>query len=269
MITLSEQQIHDGAKALYEAEKKHIQITALTESYTTMNMDDAYAIQSAWVKMKQNDGDGLLGYKIGLTSKVMQRNMKIDEPDYGVLLDSMNFANGSDIKAANFTDPKVEVELAFVLKDRLQGENFTIEEVLAATDYVVPAIELIAARSYRVNPESGYTRNVFDTIADNAANGGIICGTETFSPNDIDLRWCGAILKKNAEVEETGLAAGVLDHPANGISWISKRFSPHGIALEPGQVLLSGSFTAPVPVTAGDVIEADYGPLGMVKINFV
>ncbi len=269
MITLNEQQIKDAAEALYHAENNHTQLAALTESYPDMTMDASYAVQSAWVRLKQADGDGLLGYKIGLTSKVMQRAMKIDVPDYGVLLQSMEFANGADIEAAKFTDPRVEVELAFVLKDRLQGENVTIEEVLAATDHVVPAIELISARSYRVHPNSGYVRKVLDTIADNAANGGIICGSQTFSPNELDLRWCSAILTKNGEVEETGLAAGVLNHPANGICWIAKRFSPHGIALEPGQVLLSGSFTAPVPVISGDVIEADYGPLGVVSINFV
>ena len=269
MITFSEQQIKDAAQDLYNAEKAHIQIAPLTESYPNMTMDDAYEVQSAWVKMKQKDGDRLLGYKIGLTSKVMQRAMKIDVPDYGVLLESMDFTNGSEIKASDFSDPRVEVELAFVLKNRLQGDNVTIKEVLAATDYVVPAIELIAARSYRVNPQSGYIRKVFDTIADNAANGGIICGSQTFDPNDLDLRWCGAILTKNNDVEETGLAAGVLDHPANGICWIAKRFNHHGIALEPSQILLSGSFTAPVAVAAGDAIRADYGPLGVVHINFV
>lgn len=269
MITLNQQQISEAAKRLYDAENGRIQIAALTEQYPNLSMDDAYAVQTAWVKLKRQDGDGLLGYKIGLTSKVMQRTMKIDVPDYGVLLESMDFANGTAIEAARFTDLRVEAELAFVLKDRLQGENVTIEEVLAATDYVVPALELISARSYRVHPKTGYVRKVFDTIADNAANSGIVCGSQTFKPDEIDLRWSGAILSKNGEVEETGLAAGVLGHPANGICWIAKRFSPHGISLEPGQILLSGSFTAPIPVFAGDAIEADYGSLGMIKTSFI
>lgn len=268
-MTLSTQQIDQAAADLYEAEKQKIQIAALTETYPEMTMDDAYAVQSAWVNKKQEDGDALIGYKIGLTSRVMQRVMNIDVPDYGVLLESMRFEDGADIQASRFTDPRIEVELAFVLRHRLQGEHLQIEDVLEATDYIVPALELISARSYRVHPQTGYIRKVFDTIADNAANAGIICSQEQFKAGDLDLRWCGAILSKNQVIEETGLAAGVLNHPANGICWIARRFAAHGIALEPGQILLSGSFTAPVAVTAGDMIEADYGPLGSISCQFV
>jgi 2-oxo-hept-3-ene-1,7-dioate hydratase len=137
-----------------------------------------------------------------------------------------------------------------------------------ATDYVVPAFELIAARSHRVNPSTGYVRKVFDTISDNAANAGIIVGDTKISPKDHDLRWCGAIVKQNGVVEQTGLAAAVLDHPANGICWIAKRFAQHNIALEPGQILLSGSFTAPMKVKAGDHISADYGEFGELNVKF-
>lgn len=268
-MTLHEQQIETAARALQDAEQRSVQIAALSESHPDMTMDDAYAVQSAWVALKQATGDGLIGYKIGLTSRVMQRAMKIDVPDYGVLLESMRFANGADIVTADFTDPRIEVELAFVLKRRLFGEDLGIDEVLDATECVIPALELISARSYRVHPDTGYVRKVVDTIADNAANAGIILSEQRFDPSGLDLRWCGAILMKNALVEETGLAAGVLDHPANGICWIAKRFAPHGIALEPGQILLSGSFTAPVPVAAGDTLRADYGPLGEIHCRFV
>ena len=234
-----------------------------------MDMEDAYAIQSSWVDQKISDGRKVIGYKIGLTSRAMQRVMKIETPDYGVLLDDMLFEDGADIVAAEFTDPQVEVELAFVLKERLFGDNVTREEVIAATDFVVPAFELIAARSFRIHPETGYTRTVCDTISDNAANAGIIMGGKKVSATDIDLRWCGAIVKQNGVVEQTGLAAAVLDHPANGICWIAKRFAKHDIALEPGQILLSGSFTAPVKVKAGDRITAEYGPLGDISVNFI
>jgi 2-oxo-hept-3-ene-1,7-dioate hydratase len=140
---------------------------------------------------------------------------------------------------------------------------------MAATDYVVPALELISARSFRVDPESGYIRKVFDTIADNAANAGIILGDQQIDPADIDLRWSGALIYLNGVIEETGLAAGVMDHPAHGIRWVCKRFAPWGIGLEPGQVILSGSFTRPVIVTAGDKIHADYGPHGVINLEFV
>lgn len=269
MITLTDQQIQQAATQLQDAEQQRVQIDALTLTYPDMNMDDAYAIQSAWMQIKQDAGDSTIGYKIGLTSRVMQRAMKITTPDYGVLLKSMVFEDGSEIAVDQFTDPRIEVELAFVLKERLFGDNITLVDVLNATDYVIPALELIAARSHRVNPETGYVRNVMDTIADNAANAGIIWGGRPIRPDEVDLRWCGSILYKNGVIEETGLAAAVLNHPANGICWIAKRFAPHGVALEPGQILLAGSFTAPIPVVAGDTIHADYGSLGNITCQFV
>lgn len=265
---LTEAQVQQAADDLYEAEKSKTQIDPVTLTHPEMSMDDAYAIQSHWVQRKIDDGRHVVGYKIGLTSRAMQRVMKIETPDYGVLLDDMVFADGCDINTAAFTDPQIEVELAFVLKERLFGEDITVEQVMKATDYVIPAFELIAARSFRVHPEIAYTRKVFDTISDNAANAGIIMGGKKVRPGEVDLRWCGAIVKQNGVIEQTGLAAAVLDHPANGICWIAKRFAKHGIALEPGQVLLSGSFTAPLKVKAGDVLLADYGPLGEISVNF-
>lgn len=265
---LSQEQISSAANSLYSAERDRVQIEPITLSHPDMDMDDAYAIQSAWVERKIQDGRKVIGYKIGLTSKAMQRVMKITTPDYGVLLDDMVFENDSEITTADFLDPQIEVELAFVLKKKLFGDDISVEQVIDATDYVVPAFELIAARSYRVHPETGYTRTVMDTISDNAANAGIIMGGNKVSPADVDLRWCGAIVKKNGEVEQTGLAAAVLDHPAQGICWIAKRFAPHGIALEPGQVLLSGSFTAPVKVAKGDILTAEYGNLGDISVRF-
>ncbi len=268
-MPLSKDDIHAAAQALYDAERQRVQIRPLSMALQGMNMDDAYAIQKAWVDRKLADGQNVSGYKIGLTSRAMQMAMSIDTPDFGVLLDSMHFPNRQEIRAADFTDPRVEVELAFVLKDKLYGETVSLDEVLAATDYVVPALELIAARSFRVDPETGYTRNVFDTIADNAANAGYILGEQAFKPDEVDLRWVGAMLSLNGEVEETGLAGGVMGHPAHGIRWVCKRFAPHGIGLEPGQIVLAGSFTRPVIVCAGDTVFADYGPLGTIEVPFV
>lgn len=266
---LSIDDVTAAANALYDAEKARQQIAPLTLAHPDMDMDDAYAIQKAWVERKIADGRRVTGYKIGLTSRAMQKAMKIDTPDFGILLDDMFFANGADIPAGDFTDPRIEVELAFVLKEALAGPDVSVEQVMAATDYVVPALELIAARSFRVDPETGYTRTVFDTIADNAANAGYILGDEHIDPATIDLPWAGAMLYLNGGIEETGLAGGVMGHPAHGIRWVCKRFAPHGIGLEPGQVILAGSFTRPVVVTPGDHIRADYGPLGTIEVNFV
>ena len=266
---LNEAQITKAAQDIHAAETQRRQMRALTQEHPGMSIDDAYAVQARWMEIKQAEGRELRGYKIGLTSRAMQMTMQIDEPDYGTLLDDMFFANGAEIEAAAFTDPRIEVELAFVLKDRLAGEDVTVTDVMAATDYVVPALELIAARTCRVDPDNGYVRRIQDTIADNAASAGVIMAEESFSPDRVDLRWCGALLYRNGIVEETGLAAGVLDHPANGIVWIARRFAPHGIALEPGQVLLSGSFTRPVLVRPGDEFRADYGHLGTIDCRFV
>uniref|UniRef100_UPI0025D7E74C 2-oxo-hept-4-ene-1,7-dioate hydratase n=1 Tax=Neptunomonas sp. TaxID=1971898 RepID=UPI0025D7E74C len=210
---LTPQQIQNAADRLYDAEKQRQQIPALTLEYPDMTMDDSYKIQKAWVDRKIIEGASIKGYKIGLTSRAMQMAVNIDQPDYGVLLDEMFFEDGAQIKAADFLDPRIEVELAFVLKDRLEGDNVTIFDVLNATDYVVPAIELIAARCYRTDPDTGYTRKVLDTISDNAANAGIILGGRPVKPMDIDLRWAGALLYLNGQIEETGIAAGVLGHP--------------------------------------------------------
>ena len=268
-MPISSDDILTAAKQLYDAERERVQIRPLTISTPEMDLEDAYAIQKAWVDRKIEDGRKVTGYKIGLTSRAMQMAMNIDTPDFGVLLDDMEFPCGGEIRAADFTDPRIEVELAFVLKAPLFGEEVTVDEVMAATDYVVPALELIAARSYRVDPETGYTRNVFDTIADNAANAGYILGENRISPDEIDLRWVGAMLYLNGEIEETGLAGGVMGHPAHGIRWVCKRFAPHRIGLEPGQVILAGSFTRPVIVNAGDTVTADYGPLGTIEVLFV
>lgn len=265
---LSKKDIAACAEQLYEAERSRVQITPLTLRHPDMNMADAYAIQEAWVDRKLADGRELTGYKIGLTSRAMQNAMNIDTPDFGVLLDDMAFRSGDNIKAGDFTDPRIEVEFAFVLIEPLSGENVTVDDVMRATDYVVPALELIAARSYRVDPETGYTRKVFDTIADNASGAGYILGEQKIDPGEIDLCWAGAMLYLNDEVEETGLAGGIMGHPAHGIRWVCKRFAAHGIGLEPGQIILAGSFTRPVVVTPGDRILADYGPLGKIEVMF-
>ncbi|WP_375753629.1 2-oxo-hept-4-ene-1,7-dioate hydratase [Vibrio sp. HN007] len=266
---LSPEQIEQAAEQLYIAEKERCQIPALTLRYPEMDMDDAYAIQKKWVERKIAEGAEVKGYKIGLTSRAMQMASNIDQPDYGVLLDDMFYEDGAHIVADDFLDPRIEVELAFILNKPLQGEDITIFDVLNATDYVVPALELIAARCHRTDPETGYTRKVYDTISDNAANGGIVMGGRPIKPTEQDLRWAGAMLYLNGQIEETGLAAGVLGHPANGIRWVCKRFAPHGIGLEPGQVILAGSFTRPVAVKAGDTIHADFGPLGGISVKFV
>jgi len=265
---LSKEELSKEAHRLNQAELDRKQVKATTVLYPDMDIDDAYKVQSNWMEMKKAEGRTVVGYKIGLTSRAMQKSMNINEPDYGTLLDNMVFEEGTEIDSSAFLDPKIEVELAFYLKKPLFGDNISIIDVLNATDYVVPALELIAARSFRVDPETGYKRTVLDTISDNAANAGIITGGLPVRPDAIDLRYVPALMYRNAVIEESGVSAAVLNHPAKGIAWLAKKYFPHGISLEPGQVILAGSFTRPVPVRSGDTFSVDFGPLGNISCHF-
>jgi 2-oxo-hept-3-ene-1,7-dioate hydratase len=155
------------------------------------------------------------------------------------------------------------------LKKDLQGPDVTVDQVLAATDYVTPAIEIIDSRIEQFDRHTKVMRKVFDTISDNAANAGIVVGAEKVNPLTTNLPWCGAILTLNGVVEETGLAAGVQGHPAVGIAWLANKLAPWGEHLKAGQIVLAGSFTKPVPAKVGDVFDADYGPLGRLQFKFV
>ncbi len=234
-----------------------------------MTIEDGYAIQSEWVKMEIADGRVIKGRKIGLTSRAMQQASQITEPDYAPLMDDMFFATGSDIPFQRFIAPRVEVELAFVLNAPLQGPGVTIFDVLRATDYVTPALEIIDARIEQFDRDSRAPRKVFDTIADFAANAGIVVGGRPVKADAVDLRWVGALLYKNAVIEETGLAAAVLNHPATGVAWLANKIAPYGESLREGDIILGGSFTRPTSVVRGDVLHADYGALGNISMRFV
>ncbi len=256
------------AARLNEAEKTRVQIRQISLDHPEMTLEDAYAIQREWVRLKQKEGQTIIGHKIGLTSRAMQQSSQIDTPDYGTLLDRMVFAEGGDIPMDRFIVPRVEIELAFILAKRLEGPDVTIFDVLNATDHITPAIEIIDQRCPQVDPETRRMRKVFDTISDNAANAGIILGGRPIRPQDLDLRWIAGLCYKNGVIEETGVAAGVVNHPANGIAWLARMFAPHGVALEPGQVILAGSFIRPVPAASGDTFHVDYGPLGGIGFRF-
>ena len=255
------------AAELEEAERSRRQVGQFSSRHPGMEIADAYAIQRAWMARKLASGRRAIGRKIGLTSRAMQRSVNITEPDYGLLLDDMLFPDGQDVPIERFIEPRVEVELAFILKRRLEGA-VSLFEVLNATDYIVPAIEIIDARILRVDPETGRTRTVLDTISDNAANAGIVLGGRPVKPDAVDLRWVGAIMHRNGVIEETGLAAAVLNNPANGIAWLATRLAPYGEALEAGEIVLSGSFTSPQHARPGDSFHVDYGPLGSISVRF-
>jgi 2-oxo-hept-3-ene-1,7-dioate hydratase len=256
------------ARQLYQARKARTQLRHFSRDYPQMTIEDGYAIQRAWVQLELADGRRIRGRKIGLTSRAMQQASQITEPDYAPLMDDMFFAGGSDVPCATFIAPRVEVELAFVLERELQGPGVTLTDVLRATAYVTPALEIIDARIEQFDRDTKAPRKVFDTIADFAACAGVVLGGRPVRADAVDLRWVGALLYKNAVIEETGLAAAVLDHPATGVAWLANKIAPYSERLNAGDVVLAGSFTRPTPARAGDVLHADFGVLGNIALRF-
>lgn len=258
---LNDAQRQQAAALLIEAERTGVPTTQLDQAFPGIEIADAYAIQQHIIASKLAAGARLRGHKIGLTSKAMQSTVGINEPDYGHLLDTMFFQDGDTIATEKLIVPRVEVELAFVLGKPLRGPDVTLFDVLDATDYVVPALELIDGRSK-------YPRRIVDNIADNAACAGIILGGRPVKPLEVDLRWVAALLLKNGVIEESGVSAAVLGHPAMGIVWLANKLAAHDTRLEAGHIVLAGSFTRTVAVAKGDTIHADYGPLGSISVHF-
>lgn len=265
---LTPEDIEQAAATLDQAEKSRMQTGLLSLKHPGMTMEDAYAIQTAWVRTKRAAGRKVIGWKIGLTSKAMQYALNINIPDSGVLFDDMLFEDGATVAKDRFIQPRIEAEIAFVMKAPLKGPHVTVFDVLNATDYVTPALEILDTRILRVDPETKKTRNVCDTISDNAANAGIVLGGRAVRPDALDMRWMGAIVSRNAEVEETGLGAGVLNQPARGVAWLANRLAQYGDSIEAGQVVLAGSFIRPVEARHGDTIVGDFGPYGSVSLYF-
>jgi len=264
---LTPDQITAAANDLLVAEATRRQIGLLSRRHPQMGLDDAYAIQTAQMALKLGQGRRIIGWKIGLTSKVMQEALGITTPDSGVLFDDMAFVTGGHVPAGRFIQPRIEAEIAFVLKAPLSG-TVTRDQVLAATDFVAPALEILDTRILRRDAATGAARTIVDTVSDNAANAGIVLGRARHAPGAFDLRWVGAIVAKDDEVVATGLGAAVLNDPVMGIVWLAARMGHYGQAMQPGQVILSGSFIAPIECPSGTRIAADYGAFGRVEIGF-
>ena len=269
--------IQQLAAELQRSQQTRTPVEHFSKRHPGMSIEDGYRIGRAWVNLEMAAGKKVIGHKIGLTSRAMQISSQIDEPDYGTLLDDMLYTAKAgevlEIPMKNFIAPRVEVELAFVLKAPLAGPNVTVEDVLAATDHITPAIEIIDARIEQFDRHTKVMRKVYDTISDNAANAGIVVGSGDpafrADPRATNRPWCGAILRQNGAVEETGLAAGVQGDPAIGIAWLANKLAPWGETLQAGEIVLAGSFTRPVAAKAGDLFEADYGPLGCLRFKFI
>jgi 2-oxo-hept-3-ene-1,7-dioate hydratase len=259
---LSEADRKKAADILLAAEKERKQAVQLSTTWPDIAIEDSYAISTEVANRKIAAGARLIGHKVGLTSKAMQRSSQIDEPDYGHLLDNMMIADGAKVPHESYCLPRVEIELAFILGRSLKGPGIGLPEVLRATEYVVPAIEIVDARLRD-------QRKIFDTVADNGAAAGIVIGGRPVGPMDVDLRWVGGIMYRNSEIEETGVAAGVLGHPALGVAWLANKLGAHDVTLEPGHIVLAGSFTRVVFARKGDTLHADFGSLGGIAVQFV
>ncbi|MFT4041523.1 MAG: 2-oxo-hepta-3-ene-1,7-dioic acid hydratase [Gordonia sp. (in: high G+C Gram-positive bacteria)] len=260
---LSTQTINEIADELAAADRDRTTIPLLTVRYPEMTVEDSYAVQNEWRRRAIAAGRRPVGRKIGLTSKVMQAATGITEPDYGAIFDDMVFANGSVIEHGRFSNVRIEVELAFILGAAVDGPNTTLFDILRATEYVVPALEILSSRIEMAG------RTIVDTISDNAAMGGVVYGGNPMRCDDIDLRWVSALLYRNETIEESGVAAAVLNHPAAGVAWLANKLAAHGDRLEAGEIVLAGSFTRPMWVERGDTVLADYGRMGTVSCRFV
>lgn len=259
---LSDEVRHAIADELARAEREKTVIPRITARYPDATIDDSYAIQAIWRDKALAAGRTIAGRKIGLTSKAMQAATGISEPDYGVMFDDTVFQTGAVIEHANFSNVRIEVELAFVLAKPLEGPNCTLFDVLRATEFVTPALEVLNSH---IELEG---RTIVDTISDNAAYGAMVTGGIPMRPDQIDLRWVSALLYRNETIEETGVAAGVLNHPATGVAWLANKFHQHGARLEAGEIILAGSFTRPMWVQPGDTVHCDYGQMGTITCRF-
>jgi 2-oxo-hept-3-ene-1,7-dioate hydratase len=261
-VVLSDDECRRCAEDLLRAERERKAITQPSRTFAGMQIEDAYRIQGFWAESRVARGARMVGHKIGLTSRAMQLASKMTEPDYGRILDDALYNDGSRIAANLFLKPRLEVELAFIMGADLEGPGTRMFDVMRATEFVVPALEII---DYRTE----VPRAITDTIADNAAFGAMVIGGRPIRPMDIDIRWVGATLSKNGVIEESGVSAAVMGHPAAGVAWLVNKLHAVETKLKKGQIVLSGSFTRPVDIAAGDVIHADYGPLGAIGVSFI
>lgn len=259
---LSDDDRRAAASALGEAERTGVPLAPLTDRWPAIEVDDAYAIQLLSVRDRLAAGEVVRGHKIGLTSGPMQRMFGVDEPDYGHLLGNMFVFEDETVPMGQLCSPRVEPEVAFVLGRPLPAPACTVADVLRATDYLLPALEIVDSRI------ADWKIKLPDTIADNASSGRVVLGGNATRPEAVDLRLLGVVLRRNGEIVETGAFAAVLGNPATAVAWLANKVHGFGVTLDAGHVVLAGSCTAAVSVGAGDVVRADFDGLGHVAVGF-
>ncbi|MEX2416573.1 MAG: 2-keto-4-pentenoate hydratase [Paenibacillaceae bacterium] len=237
-------------------------IAPLTEKYPNLSIHEAYQVQLETVSKELGLGKIITGKKIGLTSRAMQQLLGVHEPDYGHLFNDMVVENGGSISMDSVLKPKVEAEIAFILKKDLAGPNVTVLDVLRATEYVLPALEIVDSRI------ANWKIKLPDTIADNASSGLYVLGGRPTRVDQIDLTQIGMVLSKNGELVNTGVGAAVMGHPANCVAWLANKLSSFDIRLKAGEVILSGALSAAVDANRGDSFTARFAHIGQVSVHF-
>ena len=250
------------AADLAQAERSREPIAPLTAAHPDIDVVDAYEIQLINIRQRIAEGARVLGHKVGLSSKVIQQMMGVDEPDYGHLLDEMQLFEDTPVKASRYLWPRVEVEVGFILNADLPGADCTEDDVLAATEALVPSIELIDTRI------TDWKIELCDTIADNASSAGFVLGEARVSPRDIDVKGIDAVLRCNGEVVAEGRTDAVLGNPVTAVAWLARKVESFGVRLRKGDVVLPGSCTRAIDARAGDEFLADFTGLGSVRLSF-
>ncbi len=250
------------AADLAQAERSRQPIAPLTSAHPDIDVVDAYEIQLINIRQRVAEGAHVVGHKVGLSSKAMQQMMGVDEPDYGHLLDEMQVFEDTPVKAATYLYPRVEVEVGFILAADLPGADCTEDDVLAATEALVPSIELIDTRI------TDWKIALCDTIADNASSAGFVLGAARVSPADVDVKAIDATLTRNGEVVAEGRSDAVLGNPVTAVAWLARKVESFGVRLKKGDIVLPGSCTRAFDVHAGDKFVADFAGLGAVRLSF-
>jgi len=262
-LGISEELIDEIAGRLLDAEDRRSPIGAITVQYPGITIDDAYKIQLRLIEKRKKRGEVVIGKKVGLTSKAMQQLAGIDEPDYGHLTDRMVVLEGLPIRVSELIQPMVEAEIAFVLKEDLKGPGVLVSDVIRATEYIMPALEIIDGRTKRDG------RRIDDSVADNAGTGRVVFSGKMSSIGDVDLRYVGLVFEKNGDIVSTAAGAAVLGHPAQAVAWLANKLSKYGVSLNAREVVISGSLVAAIKVGPGDSVRATFDRLGSVTTKFV
>jgi 2-keto-4-pentenoate hydratase len=249
------------ARALYDARRTRVPIPPFTDDDPSLGMADGYAIQRELIELLLADGDRIVGHKVGLTSKPMQKMVGVDSPDYGPVLASTIYRDGDTIPASRFIAPKIEAEIVFVIGERLEGPGVTVTQAHAAIAGAVAAMEIVDSRI------ADWRIKLADTVADLASNGAMATSSRIVPITDIDTRLVGMTLTRNGELIDTGAGAAALGDPVAVVAWLANVLGGDGVALEPGHLIMTGALHAAVPMTPGDVFRAEFDRLGPITVR--